>query len=311
MIARQIIHGNIVLLPQSLVNLLPERSRKKVGQESTALVYEFVVRCYAAHRQLAKSKKRKPTFCLIRTGRFQAIGTSKESIHLAKRFLEGKGFLKINHSYSTGSRSKGYRPLKHYRLVPYATKLNVNKIVEEFTQQENNAIATRCNLNQLRFDEATFYRILNQRISCRLRGQQGNEGTETDRLRAFYEIQPTLYPVVSIANGKGRVFRDRTGRLQSPFTFLHKSYRCCFSVDGFPLIGIDMVAAQPTLLGLVSDDEQLIDDCAQGKFYEQIAKLCDTDRETAKENYCWFAYGAIKTKETPQNADVYKIQRWF
>jgi hypothetical protein len=310
-IAREIIHGNMLLLPQALVDILPERSRKRSGQDTTALVYEFIVRRYVTYKQLAKSKGRKPRFCPIMFERFLEVNPTKQTIQKSKQFLEDQGFLKIDHSYSQGNRPKRYLPLRRSGLVPYEIKDSRYKLVEEFTQQEANSIATRNNLNRLQFDEGRFYEMLDQRIRCRLATGKGEDGSYNEKINEFYGIQSTLYPVVNLVNRKGRVFRDRTGRLHSPFTNLHKGYRCCFTVDGFPLTGIDMVAAQPTLLGLVSEDEQLVDDCFHGNFYEQIAELCGTDRETAKENYCWFAYGAIKTKQTALNAEVCEIQRWF
>jgi hypothetical protein len=179
--------------------------------------------------------------------------------------------------------------------------------LESHTARDINSIEYRNNLNQLEFDLERFVDVVDERIAEKTGENQG----AIQENEAFALIAPSIYPVSRLVNKKGRVFRDKTNRLHSPFTQLYKGYRECFTVDGERLACLDMKAAQPTLLGLMSGDQKLVEHCVSDILYQQIAQITGTDRDMAKRNYCWFAYGAIKEKETVENRPVFEIQNLF
>jgi len=92
-------------------------------------------------------------------------------------------------------------------------------------------------------------------------------------------------------NKTGSIKRGKKGnRLFSPMTNVKKTFRQYFSLEGEPLVWLDMQAAHPTLLGNLSNDECLINDCLSDEFYGRIMDELGVDRDTAKRRYMAWAY---------------------
>ena len=69
-----------------------------------------------------------------------------------------------------------------------------------------------------------------------------------------------------------------------------KTFRQYFSLEGEPLVWLDMQAAHPTLLGNLSNDQYLINDCLSDEFYGRIMDAYEVDRDEAKRQYMLWAY---------------------
>ena len=98
-------------------------------------------------------------------------------------------------------------------------------------------------------------------------------------------------PLLHLVNKTGSITRGKKGnRLFSPMTNVKKTFRQYFSLEGEPLVWLDMQAAHPTLLGNISNDECLINDCLSDEFYGRIMDELGVDRDTAKRRYMAWAY---------------------
>ena len=98
-------------------------------------------------------------------------------------------------------------------------------------------------------------------------------------------------PLLHLVNKTGSIKRGKKGnRLFSPMTNVKKTFRQYFSLEGEALVWLDMQAAHPTLLGNISNDQYLINDCLSDEFYGRIMDELEVDRDTAKRRYMAWAY---------------------
>ena len=106
----------------------------------------------------------------------------------------------------------------------------------------------------------------------------------------------------------GSIKRGKKGnRLFSPMTNVKKTFRQYFSLEGEPLVWLDMQPAHPTLLGNISNDQHLINDCLSDEFYGRIMDELEVDRDTAKRRYMARAYD----QHRPESKMTFLMERHY
>lgn len=96
-------------------------------------------------------------------------------------------------------------------------------------------------------------------------------------------INRNLNLVNAIKYNSGSVTRDSAGgRLHSPFTQIRRELRGCISIDGETIEEIDISHLHPTLIAneIINsggDDNGLLDDCLQNKFYMKISPVLERE----------------------------------
>jgi hypothetical protein len=110
--------------------------------------------------------------------------------------------------------------------------------------------------------------------------------------------------------GCGSIRRGRrVNRLYSPWTSTPRELRSACSLNGEPLVSIDLQASQPTLIGLLAEDAAFSQACFNDELYTHISELFGVDRETAKPIFLSYIYGRNR-KPTARNSHAFQVQQF-
>ena len=310
------IDGESIVIPSKLASKLPTLSRKASGRDIIALIWLFLDQATSAYRtekDLLNREKEEKEFVPIHSDRFKIIPASRNTVWKYKKILSDLKLLEVNHSYQTKKKAKGYRLVNTGQLVEYMleTDLSPSDLYDSETKPDPRSKQTRRNLNQLTLKQSllcpTFATIMWSNIMDQNKPPEIGWGLE----KIFWKSHRQVYPVIKIIHQKGRIGRDFTGRLHSPFTQLKSELRGVFEVDGEELYGVDMQAAQPTLLSYRCGDVALLEDCKKDLLYAKIMRLTGLDRAQAKKRYAQFSYGDNRRKKTKKNQYAFAIKDLF
>jgi len=121
--------------------------------------------------------------------------------------------------------------------------------------------------------------------------------------------QTTIY---KLNRNLGRVVRGTcVNRLFSPWVGARSAIRSRYTLDGAPIVSIDLQAAQPTLMASLAADTNLLRDCKTDALYQGIMGLLKTeDRGQAKEKFMAYAYGKPRGNY-PGHREVFQVQEWM
>ena len=162
--------------------------------------------------------------------------------------LEQHGVIKIDRLYRVGNHSIGYRlEPDHWRSkeVECGNKQLANKI--RTWQRERDKLQPvhrwlRSHLSRLQFDFG-----LAERIISTMRPDAGSRMTDSEYQVLIHEICKRFKP------GGSRNFSvDAYGRVHTSVTNLPKELRCCLTMDGQHLAGLDLANSQPLICGIVA-----------------------------------------------------------
>ena len=298
-----ILEGRTVWLPTRLIKEIGDYSRERKGRNWPAKVYNFI-----ESRQ--SEFKDNDSFVEIHTNSFrETLGGSDWTRNEAKGWLKHNGFLVDDGESIPGEKSLGYWVnVDDGTQAPYLLEAGEKVTLENATDDSDICKFTRSNLNCLEFDKDLFHSLFAVALESKRLALEGE-----DISTVFNRVRHTIYPAKKLQDKVGRVFRDKTGRLHSPWTGLKSLYREAFTAEGESLTLIDCRAAQPSLLARVSGDSLLLADCLSDKFYEKIGIVLECDRDGAKEGYCLYAYGnnrGHQTKEDKSTAEKVHTFMW-
>lgn len=223
-----------------------------------------------------------------------------------KKWLEEKGFIKIKKWRSvdgtlTNSKIPG-RKCQRYKLVEQKGEGVVVDLWERqldwpsYTQDDCFCQYTRSILGHIQIDHALASRM------CL--GQAEYSSLPTTRRMAILHWARTLQ------FGSGSIRRGRrVNRLYSPWTSTPRELRNACSLNGEPIVSIDLQASQPTLIGLLAEDEWFSQACFNDELYAHISKLFGVDRETAKPIFLSYIYGQNR-KPKGRNTEAFQVQEF-
>jgi hypothetical protein len=172
----------------------------------------------------------------------------KECWTSIRKRLEGDGVLECDGLWKAGVRSLGYRLLppflKTHRVVCNDETFSGRVLAVQRTQE---AVLLpvhrwlRYNLTRLDFDRSRA-----QNIITGMHPDPESPLTTSEYRNRITEACQRL------ASGDRSLARDRFGRVHTPVTSLPRQLRCCLSVDGQSLVGVDLANSQPLIAGIVA-----------------------------------------------------------
>ncbi|MGI9442699.1 MAG: hypothetical protein ACR2N1_09550 [Rubripirellula sp.] len=244
----------------------------------------------------------------VHHGRFD-YESSNTTNRTALLWLAENGFVELDKENSYWANPERGFP-KKYRVIqkkqPVLVELENKSLVrgpKPYTQNEICCLYTREILDQLTVDRDAVKEELRKTIFeyhqlgdlTRNRPFTGEKNRIKQERFINTEFVEGLYtfglPLLHLVNRTGSIKRGKKGnRLFSPMTNVKKTFRQYFSLEGEPLVWLDMQAAHPTLLGNLSNDQYLINDCLSDEFYGRIMDELEVDRDTAKRRYMAWAY---------------------
>jgi hypothetical protein len=293
--------GELLFIPEELKDKVENESFRVEKRELIYLVWA-VIKSTSPERQRGSWRR-------VHHQRFN-YGSSHFTSREAVLWLAANGFIELdgNNSYYAHP-EKGFP--KRYRLIhkqtPTLVELENKSLLdgpESYTQNDIPCRYTREVLDQLEVDRDGLKRELRQVIfeyyqlgdftKNEEKNGQKHENTG-ENVFSNTEIIEGLYmfglPLLHLVNRCGAIKRGKKGsRLFSSMTNVKKTFRKYFTLEGEPLIWLDMQAAHPTLLGNLSADQKLVADCISDGFYGRIMEELEVDRETAKKKYMAWAY---------------------
>ena len=161
--------------------------------------------------------------------------------------LVGAGVVEWDQSFDKG-RSQGYRLRPEYRkthrIVCLDDKLN-RKIAKVYALEDRHRLPVHRwlekNLERLRIDMEKTEGIIDT-----LKPKRQKHEYTIEEYRQRVRDQVTL-----LRNGDYRCTVCRFGRFHSPITRLPRELRSSLSVDGVPLVNVDLANSQPLILGIL------------------------------------------------------------
>ena len=292
--------GELLFVPSELKQKV-ERENFRV--EKRELIYLIWAAIKSTHAEYRGDWRR------VHHARFD-YESSNTTNHAALLWLAENGFVELDKDNSYWANPERGFP-KKYRVIqkkqPVLVELENKSLVrgpKPYTQDETCCRYTREILDQLTVDREAVKNELRKtifeyhRLGDLTRNRPFTE--EKNRIKQEKECVNTefvegLYtfglPLLHLVNRTGSIKRGKKGnRLFSPMTNVKKTFRQYFSLEGEPLVWLDMQAAHPTLLGNLSNDQYLINDCLSDEFYGRIMDELGVDRDTAKRRYMAWAY---------------------
>lgn len=319
------IDGKSVYIPSKVARFINETVRTRKGRDVCTALFSFF-ECRQSERKERKEdfnyRKLKKGYVEIHNKAFTSIASSS-SITKYKKLLIDNGFVLENRSW----RAAEFNPItdqltKDGWSISYKPKSFSNYVEQELntinfldvlgTETPRNPICNhvrRC-LNTLELDRNRLLPVIQNTIVENAKFPMRFAG-------AVDKVRKTKYPLVKLAAKRGRINRDSQGRLHSPWSQLKGDYRKLFSSAGERLLSADMVACQPTLIGILSEDAKLIEDCQHDRFYNLIIKrlndigFADADRDDAKSATYPFIYGKNRTHWTAAEKSPRAVQELF
>jgi len=110
--------------------------------------------------------------------------------------------------------------------------------------------------------------------------------------------------------GTGSIRRGRrVNRLFSPWTSAPRELRRACLLCGEAIVSLDLQASQPTLIGLLAQDDAFVEACFNDVLYSQISRLFAISRDEAKPIFLSYIYGQNR-KANARNRLALEVQQY-
>ena len=303
---------------------VPNALKEKIENENFRIEKrELIYLIWAALK--STPVERRSDWRRVHHGRFD-YESSNTTNRTALLWLADNGFIELDKDNSYWANPDRGFP-KKYRVIqkkqPVLVELENKSLVrgpKPYTQDETCCRYTREILGQLTVDRQAVKDELRKTIF------EYHQLGDLTRIAAFTEEKNSIkqekfintefveglytfgLPLLHLVNKTGSIKRGKKGnRLFSPMTNVKKTFRQYFSLEGEPLVWLDMQAAHPTLLGNLSNDQYLINDCLSDEFYGRIMDAFEVDRDEAKRQYMIWAYD----QHRPESKMTALMERYY
>lgn len=120
-----------------------------------------------------------------------------------------------------------------------------------------------------------------------------------------------LHYLRTLEMNKGNIHRGtKVNRLYSPWARGAKRIRPCFNLAGEEMVCLDLRCSQVALLAAYFDDQDLVRDCAEDRFYTGFASMLGTSRDDAKQPFFEYYFGTNRTEDA-RNKQALEVQKWM
>lgn len=278
-IPNRLFSPSTLMVPSKLHDLVLREGFRPERQTAIYLIYDAIA---------ANCRQMKDKWTPIPDSTFRKLVKNHTRKSAEKTWLEEKGFIQIKKWRSKDGSMKNSRiPGKlcqSYRLVEQEGEclwvdLWGRKLAwPSFTAGDQLCQYARRVLMQIEVDQIQVSRICN--------GESGYSMLPPARRMAILHWARVLH------FGAGSVRRGRrVNRLFSPWTSAPRELRRVCRLGGEAIVSIDLQASQPTLIGLLAQDDAFVKACFNDELYAQIGKLFATSRDEAKPIFLSYVYG--------------------
>ncbi len=286
-----------IYIPQSLIDTLKFHRRRKEFILATVLVYSIIDGWSIRTKADTNGKKWRQ----INRNHFDGCAGKRNTVSKAIEWLELNNFIEIKKRISKKGEvindNKKGKYSNRYRTKGKPKKDRTTFQVNEDAYHEANAVT----------ETGTDWASIETRNNLALL-------TLTDQL-IKEKNNRTNRAIWTIENNAGTVRRGRhVDRLYSEWCFANEEVRRLFLFDGEPFESFDLGSAQPTIVGKLADDKELMTACMNDQLYPAIAELLGYDpieeRKKAKQKFYRYCYGPI-LKDWKKQPEAYSVQDYI
>jgi hypothetical protein len=286
-----------LLIPVQLYEAVLREGFRPERQTAIYLVYDVIV-------QNCSQMKGKWTYISDRN--FQNVVKNHTRKAAEKHWLEKNGFIQIKkwvandgtikNSRIPGKQCQAYRVVEQGRECIWVDLWKRKLDWHALTWNDPFCQYTRKVLGTIAVDES--------HVSLIVRGEAEFSTLPDTRRMSIAHWARTLH------FGAGRISRGPTvNRLFSPWTCSPRELRRACFLSGQPIVSIDLQASQPTLIGLLAEDDTFSQACFSDELYVQVSRLFAIDREEAKRIFLSYIYGDNR-KARARNKAALRVQEY-
>ena len=223
-----------------------------------------------------------------------------------KKWLEENGFIEIKkwrspdgtlkNSKIPGKQCQAYRLIEQECECIWVNLWRRELVWPTFTEGDQMCQYTRHVLNQIELDQA--------QIAAMCLGECDHSRLSPARKMAI------LHWARVLELGTGSVRRGRrVNRLYSPWTSAPRELRKACQLIGEAIATFDLQASQPTLIGVLAEDDAFSNACLSDELYGGICKLFGINRDEAKPTFLSYIYGRNRTPKA-RNKRAFLVQQY-
>jgi hypothetical protein len=289
--------NSTLLIPSRLYEAVLREGFRPERQTAIYLVYDVIV-------QRCTQMKGKWTY--IPDRHFQNVVKNHTRKSAEKHWLEKNGFIQIKkwiasdgtvkNSRIPGKKCQAYRVVEQGEECIWVDLWKRKLDWPALTWNDPFCQYTRKVLGTIEVDES--------HVSLIVGGEAGFSTLPHTRRMSIAHWARTLH------SGAGRISRGPTvNRLFSPWTCSPRELRRACFLSGQPIVSIDLQASQPTLIGLLAEDDTFSQACFSDELYGQVSKLFAVNREEAKRIFLSYIYGDNR-KARARNKGALRVQEY-
>lgn len=293
----RIFSTSTILVPSRLHDLVLREGVRPERQAAIYLIYDAI----AAHCKQMKDK-----WTPIPDREFRKLVKNHTRKSAEKKWLEENGFIEIKkwrlkdgttrNSKIPGKQCQAYRLIEQVDECLWVDLWGRKVVWPSFTASDHLCQYARKVLKQIEVDHAELSRI------C-LEDSGVSTLSHARRIAVLHWARVLHFGAGAIRRGR------RVHRLFSPWTSAPRELRRACFLCGESIVSIDLQASQPTLIGLLAQDETFVQACFNDELYAQISKLFSTSREEAKPIFLSYIYGRNR-KATARNKSALQVQQF-
>lgn len=241
------------------------------------------------------------SFATIHDEHFRKINGANDTRADVRQYLEENAYIEIQKTIAKDGTTKNLRKPRlqsqRYRtlegeeeLVPYFVEsAKLESIWPCATQNDELCLLTRRN-----------HGLLERKPEKKPLLAEKKRGVRID-----------LHSIRTLELNKGNIHKGKkVNRIFSPWARASKRIRPCFNLASEEMICLDLRCSQVALLAAYFDDQDLVRDCADDKFYTGLASMLGTHRDDAKQPFFEYYFGTNRT-ERARNKQALEIQKWM
>jgi hypothetical protein len=279
MIPNRLFSASSLMVPSGLHDLVLRAGFRPERQTAIYLIYDAIA---------ANCKQMKDKWTPIPDSTFRKLVKNHTRKSAEKKWLEENGFIQIKkwrsndgsikNSKIPGKLCQAYKLVEQEGECVWVDLWGREIAWPSSTAGDRFSQYARKVLTQLEVDPIQLSRMCN--------GDSGYSVLPPARRIAI------LYWARVLHFGAGSIRRGRrVNRLFSPWTSAPRELRRVCRLSGEAIVSIDLQASQPTLIGLLAQDDSFVKACFNDELYTQIGELFATNRDEAKPIFLSYVYG--------------------
>lgn len=286
-----------LLIPAKLHEAALREGFRPERRTAIYLIYDLIVR---------KCTQMKAEWAFISDRSFLKVVKNHTRKSTEKKWLEENGFIQIKkwrsdngtlkNSKIPGKQCQGYRLVVQEGECIWVDLWKRKLCWQTCTEDDPFCQFTRMVLGKVAVDDSTATRM------CL--GEADYSSLPVARRMAIVHWARTLQL------GHGSIRRGRrVNRLFSPWTSAPRELRKACFLANESIVSLDLQASQPTLIGLLAEDDAFSEACLNDELYGYIGTVFSVEREEAKRIFLSYIYGPNR-KPGARNKQAFFVQEY-